>query len=148
MPAKFELIAPCFFGCEATAKFELTRIGAENIRVGDGRLTFAGGPEMIAAANLNLRTVERVMLLLNTYPASTFDELFADQAGLIRAQVALDAARDKLAHTEHRAHQKMLGAKDSVCSQYGDDSNEYAALGMKKKSERKKGGNKARPPEA
>ena len=31
---------------------------------------------MIAAANLNLRTVERVMLLLNTYPASTFDELF------------------------------------------------------------------------
>ena len=63
MPAKFELIAPCFFGCESTAKFELTRIGAENIRVDDGRLSFAGGAEMIAAANLNLRTVERVMLL-------------------------------------------------------------------------------------
>ena len=31
---------------------------------------------MIAAANLNLRTVERVMLLLNTYTATTFDELF------------------------------------------------------------------------
>ena len=31
---------------------------------------------MIAAANLNLRTVERVMLLLNTYTAATFDELF------------------------------------------------------------------------
>ena len=76
MPAKFELIAPCFFGCEATANFELRRIGAENIRVSDGRLTFSGGPEMIAAANLNLRTVERVLLLLNTYPASTFDELF------------------------------------------------------------------------
>ena len=54
MPAKFELIAPCFFGCESTAKFELTRIGAENIRVDDGRLSFAGGAEMIAAANLNL----------------------------------------------------------------------------------------------
>ena len=76
MPAKFELIAPCFFGCESTANFELRRIGAENIRVSDGRLTFEGGAEMIAAANLNLRTVERVMLLLNTYPASTFDELF------------------------------------------------------------------------
>ena len=57
MPAKFELIAPCFFGCESTAKFELTRIGAENIRVEDGRLSFAGGADMIAAANLNLRTV-------------------------------------------------------------------------------------------
>ena len=76
MPAKFELIAPCFFGCESTANFELRRIGAENIRVSDGRLSFEGGAEMIAAANLNLRTVERVMLLLNTYPASTFDELF------------------------------------------------------------------------
>ena len=53
MPAKFELIAPCFFGCESTAKFELTRIGAENIRVDDGRLSFAGGAEMIAAANLH-----------------------------------------------------------------------------------------------
>mgnify|MGYP000842957296 CR=1 FL=1 len=76
MPAKFELIAPCFFGCESTAKFELTRIGAENIRVEDGRLSFAGGADMIAAANLNLRTVERVMLLLARYKASTFDELF------------------------------------------------------------------------
>ena len=61
MPAKFELIAPCFFGCESTAKFELNRIGAENIRVDDGRLTFSGGAEMIAAANLHLRTVERRM---------------------------------------------------------------------------------------
>ena len=32
--------------------------------------------EMIAAANLNLRTVERVMLLLARYKATTFDELF------------------------------------------------------------------------
>ena len=76
MPAKFELIAPCFFGCESTAKFELTRIGAENIRVEDGRLSFAGGADMIAAANLNLRTVERVMLLLARYRAATFDDLF------------------------------------------------------------------------
>ena len=64
MPAKFELIAPCFFGCESTANFELRRIGAEDIRVSDGRLTFRGGADMIAAANLNLRTVERVMLLI------------------------------------------------------------------------------------
>ena len=76
MSAHYELIAPCFFGCESTASFELRRIGAGDIRVTDGRLTFRGGAEMIAAANLNLRTVERVMVLLATYPASTFDELF------------------------------------------------------------------------
>ena len=79
---------------------------------------------------------------------ATFDELSADQAAFVRAQVAMDAARDKLAHTEQRAHSKMLRVKDSVCSQYGDDSNEYAALGMTKKSERKKGGGgKAKPAE-
>ena len=39
-------------------------------------LSFAGGAEMIAAANLNLRTVERVMLLLARYRAATFDDLF------------------------------------------------------------------------
>ena len=81
MPAKFELIAPCFFGCESTANFELRRIGAEDIRVSDGRLTFKGGADMIAAANLNLRTVERVMLLLNTYTATTFDELSTPSTG-------------------------------------------------------------------
>lgn len=76
MPTQFQLIAPCYFGCEATASFELKRIGAENIKVTDGRLSFSGGPEMIAAANLNLRTVERVLILLKSYRAETFDELF------------------------------------------------------------------------
>ena len=76
MPATFELIAPCFFGCESTAGFELRRLGAEDLRVTDGRLTFRGGADLIAAANLNLRTVERVLLLLTSYRADTFDELF------------------------------------------------------------------------
>ena len=76
MSAMYELIVPCFFGCESTASFELKRLGAEDLRVTDGRLTFRGGAEMIAAANLNLRTVERVMLLLANYKAETFDDLF------------------------------------------------------------------------
>lgn len=76
MSHQFQLIAPCYFGCESTASFELKRIGAQNIKVTDGRLAFSGGAEMIAAANLNLRTVERVLILLKTYKAETFDELF------------------------------------------------------------------------
>ena len=76
MSVTYELIAPCFFGCESTASFELRRLGAEDLRVTDGRLTFRGGAEMIAAANLNLRTVERVLLLLASYRAETFDDLF------------------------------------------------------------------------
>ncbi len=73
---KYRLIAPCYFGTEATAAFEVRRLGAEDVQVTDGRIAFSGGPEMIAAANLNLRCAERVLLLLKTYKATTFDELF------------------------------------------------------------------------
>ena len=76
MPNEFTLVAPCFFGTESTLSFEVRRLGAQNVQVTDGHVAFSGGPEMIAAANLNLRTAERVLLLLKTFPASTFDELF------------------------------------------------------------------------
>ena len=76
MPEPYTLVAPCFFGTESTLAFEVRRLGAGNVQVTDGRVTFQGGAELIAAANLNLRTAERVLLLLATARTSTFDELF------------------------------------------------------------------------
>ncbi|MBQ5755102.1 MAG: class I SAM-dependent RNA methyltransferase, partial [Oscillospiraceae bacterium] len=76
MPMKYTMIAPCYFGTESVAAFEARRFGAENVQVTDGRITFEGGPEIIAAANLNLRSAERVLVVLKTYTARTFDELF------------------------------------------------------------------------
>ena len=76
MPTLYTMVAPCFFGTESTLNFELKRLGAQNIQVTDGRVAFQGGADVIAAANLNLRTAERVLLLLATYKATTFDELF------------------------------------------------------------------------
>lgn len=73
---KYRLIAPCYFGTESTTAFEVRRLGAEDVKVTDGRVTFSGGVELIASANLNLRCAERVVLLLKTYKAVTFDELF------------------------------------------------------------------------
>ena len=76
MPTLYTMVAPCFFGTESTLNFEVKRLGAQNIQVTDGRVAFQGGADIIAAANLNLRTAERVLLLLATYKATTFDELF------------------------------------------------------------------------
>ena len=76
MPTLYTIVAPCFFGTESTLNFEVKRLGAQNIQVTDGRVAFQGGADIIAAANLNLRTAERVLLLLATYKATTFDELF------------------------------------------------------------------------
>ena len=76
MSTLYTMVAPCFFGTESTLNLEVKRLGAQNIQVTDGRVAFQGGADMIAAANLNLRTAERVLLLLATYKATTFDELF------------------------------------------------------------------------
>ncbi len=76
MSTTYTLVAPCFFGTESTLAFEVRRIGAQNVQVTDGRVIFEGDASVIAAANLNLRTAERVLLLLKTWQATTFDELF------------------------------------------------------------------------
>ena len=79
---KFDFITPCYFGTESTAAFETRRLGAENVQVTDGRITFSGDADMIAAANLNLRCAERVLILLKSYTAVTFDELFDGVASI------------------------------------------------------------------
>lgn len=52
-------------------------------------------------------------------------------------QAALDGARDIAVAAEWDFHKAILGAKDQVIAQYGDDSNEMQGLGLKKKSEYK-----------
>ena len=54
-----------------------------------------------------------------------------------QAQAALDTARDNAVAREWAFHNLMLGAKDQVTAQFGRDSNEVQALGLKKTSERK-----------
>jgi hypothetical protein len=50
---------------------------------------------------------------------------------------ALAAARDNAVAAEWEFHNLILGAKDQVVAQFGRDSNEVQALGLKKASERK-----------
>lgn len=76
MPQLYDLTAPCFFGSEATLAFEVRRLGAQNVEVRDGRVSFKGDASIIAAANVDLRTAERVLLRLARFEAVTFNELF------------------------------------------------------------------------
>ncbi len=73
---KYRLVAPCFFGAEKTLSFEIKRAGGEDISVSDGRVYFTGNKAVIAACNINLRCGERVLILLKTFTAETFDDLF------------------------------------------------------------------------
>ena len=55
---------------------------------------------------------------------------------------ALAAARDAARQTEWCFHNAMLDVKAQVIAQYGRNSDEVQALGLKKKSERRKPGRK------
>lgn len=67
---------PCHFGLESVLKFEITKIGGNNINVSDGRITFTGDFSTLARANLCLSTAERVLIQLAEFKATTFEELF------------------------------------------------------------------------
>ena len=73
---KLQLTAPCHFGLESVLKFEVERLGAEDIRVNDGRVTFSGDESLLARANICLRTAERVQILLGEFDAYCFEDLF------------------------------------------------------------------------
>lgn len=76
MKEKLKITCPCHFGLESVLKFEVTKIGGENITVKDGRVSFDGGFDLLARANISLSTAERVLIELAEFHAETFEELF------------------------------------------------------------------------
>ena len=61
----------------------------------------------------------------------------AAQLAETQAEAALKAARDAANAKEWAFHNAVLGAKKQVIAQFGEDSDEVQAIGLKKKSEYK-----------
>jgi hypothetical protein len=55
-----------------------------------------------------------------------------------QAAIALAAARDDATAAEWEYHNAVLGSRDQVVAQFGKDSNEVQAVGLKKVSEYRK----------
>ena len=66
------------------------------------------------------------------------DRMDDSQREAIQAEVAAAAKRDTANASEWEFHNAILGAKLQVAAQFGSDSDEIAALGLKKKSEYKR----------
>lgn len=73
---QFTYVAPCHFGLEAMLKREIQDLGYEVIKVEDGKVTFKGGADAVARANVFLRTTERVLIQVGRFRATSFEELF------------------------------------------------------------------------
>jgi hypothetical protein len=54
-----------------------------------------------------------------------------------QAQAVMAAARDGAVAKEWEFHNLMLGVKEQIIAQFGKDSNEVQAIGLKRKSEYK-----------
>jgi len=73
---KFNFCVPTLFGLEGLVSKELTHLGIEEVKAENGRVLFSGTLSDMALANLWLRTGERVLLVVGTFKATTFTELF------------------------------------------------------------------------
>ncbi len=77
------------------------------------------------------------------YEAAALDTLKQDmeakQSAEAAAQRAALAARDDAADAERAYHEMIIAAKIAVKAQYGKDSNEVQAIGLKKASEINRG---------
>jgi putative N6-adenine-specific DNA methylase len=73
---KIRLAAVCAFGLEAVVKRELQKLGYENLETDNGWIYFDAELKDIAITNVNLRSAERVMLVLGQFEALSFEELF------------------------------------------------------------------------
>ena len=73
---KIKLIATTNMGLEAVTKRELIDLGYEDLKVCDGKIEINCKLEDIAILNLKLRTAERILLLVDSFKAETFEELF------------------------------------------------------------------------
>lgn len=73
---KYQFVATCLFGLEKLVGEEIDALGYKRIETIDGRVTFEGDISVFARCNINFRYAERLYLLLGTFSAFTFTELF------------------------------------------------------------------------
>ncbi len=64
------------FGLEALVKRQLQDMGYEDFKVSDGMIELSANLSDIAKLNINLREADRVYLIINSFKAKGFDQLF------------------------------------------------------------------------
>ena len=73
---QLQFAVPTLFGLEGLCADEMRRLGLPKVQAENGRVLCGGSPADLPRLNLNLRTGERVLLVLGSFPAADFDALF------------------------------------------------------------------------
>ncbi|GGE35776.1 THUMP domain-containing class I SAM-dependent RNA methyltransferase [Streptococcus himalayensis] len=75
MKNKFEMLATAAAGLEAVVGREIRELGID-CQIENGRVRFEGGVKEMIVTNLWLRSADRIKIVVGTFPAKTFEELF------------------------------------------------------------------------
>ncbi len=105
-----QLVATCLFGLEKQLGEEIDALGLKRIKTIDGRVIFEGEEKDIPRANINLRFAERVFILLGTFHAESFTELF-DGTNAIRWDEWIGVS-DEFPVTGHSIKSKLTSIPD------------------------------------
>ena len=72
----FKMTAPCLLGVEGLVAEELKQMGASNVCAENARVFFEGNASILARANICSRFSERILIVLDRFFATSFEELF------------------------------------------------------------------------
>ena len=76
MKKEFTMVATCLLGVEGLVANELKFMGANDVLAENGRVIFKGDSNILARANICSRYAERILILVDTFYAKSFQELF------------------------------------------------------------------------
>lgn len=74
--SELQFTIPTLFGLEGVCADEVRRLNLPQVKAENGRVLCTGSAADLPRLNLNIRTGERVLLTLGTFPARDFDALF------------------------------------------------------------------------
>ena len=74
--SELQFTIPTLFGLEGVCADEVRRLNLLQVKAENGRVLCTGSAADLPRLNLNIRTGERVLLTLGTFPARDFDALF------------------------------------------------------------------------
>ena len=74
--SELQFTVPTLFGLEGVCADEVRRLNLPQVKAENGRVLCTGSAADLPRLNLNIRTGERVLLTLGTFPARDFDALF------------------------------------------------------------------------
>lgn len=71
-----DFVIPCLLGLEGPIAEELRAMEASNVTAENGRVLFSGDDSIMARANICSRFAERIQILVGSFTATSFEELF------------------------------------------------------------------------